>query len=613
MARKSRKNTSVANAGCSTQQASSVARIFKTAIYARLSVKTGRSAKTALQLTQASRGSGKQSKDTIENQIEIVSRYIDERLYLQLCAIYQDNGRTGTHFGRKGFVKMMDAVKRGDIDCIVVKDLSRFGRNYIETSDYLEKIFPFCGTRFISVNDNYDNYVSDYATGHGGLLISIRSLMDDVYAKDISRKTLSSIESRQRRGDFIGLYAAYGYVKSPVDKTKLVIDKDTAPVVRDIFDWKLAGLSNVAIARRLNEIGISAPNRYRYEKGILKGECHAKGLWQQQTIKAILRNPVYIGCLSQGKSKQRLYQGLKNRRRVSSDEWLNIPDSHAAIIDKSVFDTIGEIMDSISSAYNAKNATPQTNGNSNTFNISENILRRIVRCGDCGRNMVRDKETSKARADGSKKVRNVFICQRYEQLREQGCGSARKYISEKVLHEAVWTAVKAQMDLYADVVSLISKVQAGSRVKSNREIINTYVQEAQNKITRLDSLLLSLYDDFSEGVLAQDEYLFAKQKFMREKGDLKQRVDELTAMLTTHNTTYVEDNRWVSNISRFANQKELTRDMLTTLIDHICISERDNVHIIFNFSDELQALLGYACNENENNEVNSQCEVMASV
>jgi len=577
MARKSRKNTGTVHIKDPKQLTDKTIKIYKTAIYARLSVED----------------SGKGRKDTIESQIEIVKGYIEAQPHLHLCTVYQDNAHTGTNFYRKGFIDMMNAVKHGDIDCIVVKDLSRFGRSYIETGDYLEKIFPFTGTRFISVNDNYDNQAADFVSGYDGLLMSLRSLMDDVYAKDISCKTSSSVEIRQRRGDFIGLHAAYGYMKSPFDKTKLIIDVETSSIVRDIFNWKLDGLSNIAIARRLNDIGIHAPNRYRYEKGILKNKCHANVLWQQQTIKSILKNHVYIGCLSQGKTKQRLYRGMKDRRRTTADEWIIIHDSHEAIIEKSVFEAVGSIMEGISAAYHARSASSHaSSGNHNNncnshHNNADNIFRGIVRCADCGSNLVRDKETSKAGADGSKKVRYVYVCQRYEQLKEQGCKGVRKYITEEMLKAVVWAAIKAQMDLCTDMVSLISEIQSGNNAESKKVAITKRVTETQYKIARLDSLLQSLYDDFADGVFTQDEYIFAKKKFIRERETLSQKAEELEVVLTARSPYCVNENKWVPAASQFSNQSELTKDMLAALIDHISISERNNINIVFGFRDEI--------------------------
>ncbi|MCL2852048.1 MAG: recombinase family protein [Defluviitaleaceae bacterium] len=320
MARKSRRNADIRSA----DEAGELNNTYKTAIYARLSIEDSR----------------KPAGDTIESQVSLVERFVKERPYLKLCAVFKDNGESGANFDRPQFTDMIESVRQGDIDCIVVKDLSRFGRNYIETGCYLEEIFPFLNTRFISVNDNYDSH--DCASRLDSLAISLKSLLNDVYAKDISRKILSSLGRKQSRGEFIGRYAAYGYVKSPEDKHKLVVDKEAAQVVRDIFKWKSGGMSNAAIARKLNESGIPAPSRRRLEQGVLKDKRFKNVTWQQMTIKWILKNPVYTGCMSQGKRKMRLFQ-VDAQRRTHAYEWINVPNMHEPIIDEDIFVAVNNV------------------------------------------------------------------------------------------------------------------------------------------------------------------------------------------------------------------------------------------------------------------------------
>ncbi|MCL2852256.1 MAG: recombinase family protein [Defluviitaleaceae bacterium] len=306
MARKSRRNANeLINDNCEQDR-----RTFKTAIYARLSIED----------------SGKRNSDTIENQVRLVRQFVEGRRDLRLCAVYQDNGYSGTSFDRPKFNEMMKDVRSGEIDCIAVKDLSRFGRSYIEAGDYLEKVFPFLGTRFISVNDGYDNH--DYSCSLDCLAISLRCLISDVYAKDISKKIRAALRTKQQRGEFIGGFAAFGYLKSQADKHRLIVNAETAPIVKDIFRWKLEGLSNAAIARRLNGLGVLSPGRYLYRRGFVQSGRYASCVWRPETVKDILTNPVYTGCVSQGK------------RGRSQDEWINVPGMHEAIVDKADFEAV---------------------------------------------------------------------------------------------------------------------------------------------------------------------------------------------------------------------------------------------------------------------------------
>lgn len=251
-------------------------RIYKVGLYVRLSVLD----------------SGKKDSDTVESQEDILRKFIEGKSEFSLVSVYVDNGQTGVNFDRDEFERLLSDVRSGKVDCIIVKDLSRFGRNYIEAGEYLEKVFPFLGVRFIAVNDGYDSL--DPAAS-AGLSLHLKNLVNDVYARDISAKISPVLRGKQERGEFIGAWAAYGYLKSPEDKHRIVIDPQTAPVVRDMFAWRVSGLSYQNIARRLTERHILSPSQYRYQIGIMKNPKFADVPWKITTVKNILENEVYLG------------------------------------------------------------------------------------------------------------------------------------------------------------------------------------------------------------------------------------------------------------------------------------------------------------------------------
>lgn len=310
MARKSRKHPPIGGKNLILTEK----KTYNAAIYARLSART--------------------NNDSIQNQIALARQFVAARPSFKLAAIFTDEGASGTNFIRPGFAQMILAVEAGEIDCIVVKDLSRFGRNYIETGCFLENIFPALGLRFVSITDNYDS--KNPQNVDNNLSISLKTIIHDVYAKDISRKTAAVIEAKQKRGEFIGNYAAYGYLKSPVDKSKLIVDSETAHIVQSIFCQKIAGQKLVQIAGHLNDAGILPPGKYRRENGITPGGGKICDFWQPQTVKSILSNPVYTGCISQGKRRSRLALGQRERR-VPPCGWVNVPGKHEAIIDAETF------------------------------------------------------------------------------------------------------------------------------------------------------------------------------------------------------------------------------------------------------------------------------------
>lgn len=281
MARKSKKQKDAA--------VSAEKMAMKTAIYTRLSTKDIRDRKDSTAL---------------ETQRKMLENFVNEKPDLALMACYTDNGETGMHFKRPGFTKLMEDIASGLVECLVVKDLSRLGRNHIDVGNYIENVFSSYGLRFISVNDRYDS--EDPNCGNDILIVALKNLMNEVYALDISRKSMSALEVKQREGKFIGNYAAYGYLKSPDDKNKIIVDEEAAPIVRDIFKWRLEGMGIVAITRKLNELNIPSPSSYRYSKGIIKDERLSKCVWQIMTVKNILRHPVYLGHMAQGKANPAL-------------------------------------------------------------------------------------------------------------------------------------------------------------------------------------------------------------------------------------------------------------------------------------------------------------------
>jgi DNA invertase Pin-like site-specific DNA recombinase len=544
--------------------------VYKTAIYARLSLLDN----------------GKQDGESIENQVKLVKQYIHDRPYLNLTSVYIDNGSTGTNYNRPQFNEMMDAVKSGAVNCIVVKDLSRFGRNYIETGNYIEKIFPFIGVRLIAVNDNYDN--AD-PRSENNLAVALKTLVNDMYAKDISKKITAIVEAKQKRGDFIGNYAPYGYQKAD-DKRRLIIDPVTAPIIRDIFRWKTEGVGNTQIARRLNEMGVPSPSNYRVGIGILTTTKYQNSLWQQQTIKSILKNPVYTGCVSQGKQKTRLTQGLATTR-ISPDEWINVENMHEPIIEKDVFDKVNGILSNINTAYH-KNI-----GKHRNVDESGNMFKSLLRCGDCGANLIRRKEVRSRQSKPA--AYYTFICQNYEQNRKSTC-VGRKLLSEKTLLRVVWESVKTQIELWVDLIKLAQRIQERDVYKAKIANHTKQINDIQASIDKLDMRLSSLYNDHSDAILTESEYQYAKNKYRVDKDALLRKQKELYAVIDNQQL----NNDLANTLPQFKSASELTSEMLTVLVDYIVVSERDTVSIVFKYRDEYSNLNNFVDSENKREAAN---------
>lgn len=295
-------------------------RIFNTAFYMRISVLDG----------------DKEESESIENQENLLQGYIEGKSCFVLRKIYKDCGKSGVNFQRSGIEQLLGDIRDGLINCVIVKDLSRFGRNYLETGEYLEKILPSMGIRFIAVNDGYDNIdpsTSDNLTMH------LKNLVNDIYARDISQKVCPVLLEKQRRGEFIGAWAPYGYLKSEEDSHKLAVDKETAPIVRRIYQYYLCGLGYGAIAGKLKSESIPSPSVYRLQKGIVRDQRFRAVQWRIKTIHDILSNPVYTGNMVQGKKRASLYKG-QEQRLLPEEEWIVVKDTHEPIIDQDIFDRV---------------------------------------------------------------------------------------------------------------------------------------------------------------------------------------------------------------------------------------------------------------------------------
>lgn len=287
---------------------------------------------------------------------------------MELYSIYEDDGYTGVNFERPD-------IQAGLVNCVIVKDLSRLGRNHIEMGKLLERLFPFMGVRFLSVNDAYDSLTSSGQTG--SLMIPFKNLLNDAYCADTSRKIRSQFEVKRKKGDFIGPFAAYGYKKDPENHNRLLIDEEAAQTIRSIFAWKIGGMSQQGIADRLNELGIPSPSEYKKQKGSkyrTAFQSSIRASWTPVAVCRILKNELYIGVLTQGITTTPNYK-VKRRVTKAENEWVRIERSHDAIIDQEDFRVVNGLL---------KLDTRIAPGAD-----SVHLFSGMLQCGDCGQNLVR--------------------------------------------------------------------------------------------------------------------------------------------------------------------------------------------------------------------------------
>lgn len=541
------------------EPAAPAAKIYKTAAYVRLSVED----------------SGKPGTDTIEGQKALLTSFIESKTDMELVSLFCDNGRTGTDFDRPQFEKMMEEVRKGRINCIVVKDLSRFGRNYKETGNYLERIFPFLGVRFIAVNDNFDTLTAERT--QDGYIVPLKNLINEVYSKDISKKIDAALSVKQRNGEFIGAWAPYGYRKDPDDKHHLVINEETAPTVRQIFKWRSEGVSVVQISRRLNDAGILSPSAYLYATGEVKTEKYKEVPWHTQILKSILAHPVYIGHMVQGRKKQSFYEG-KRQTYVDEANWIIVRNTHEPIIDGETFEKVQQIVKQRKSEYHERL------GKFAHLEHSENILQGLVWCPNCNRPMVRYKNVS----HGSK-LWYTYICPGHA---DDPARCPFVSIREDELNEVLFTAIQSQIQLVADLEDVVKQLNAEPEFRRQRSDAAAKLEAARRTLKRSQSLYDSLYQNYVEQLMTEQEYVTLKARYKAEAEE----AERLIAVLEQEqheSKVYTAENRFLTEFRSFMGTDTLTKEMASALIERIYVDAEKNIDIRLRYRDEYMALLNF--------------------
>lgn len=537
-------------------------RIYHVALYVRLSVLD----------------SGKKDSDTAQTQESMMQRYIKGKPHFALYSVYIDNGETGVNFKRSEFERLMGDVKAGHVDCIIVKDLSRFGRNYIEAGEYLEKVFPFLGVRFIAINDEYDSLDP---TASASISLHLKNLVNDVYARDISAKISPVLRGKQERGEFIGAWAAYGYLKSPEDKHRLVIDPETVPVVQEIYAWRKDGLSYAKITRRLTEMGVPSPSQYRYQKKLVKQERFALVPWKISTVKRILECEIYLGHMVQGRKRESLFQGQK-QTYLPKEEWIIVKNTHEAIIDQQTFDTVQQLNEHRTAEYRAKQERFAEVVN------TENLLKGLVVCGDCGTKLTRYKNVRENKHKEPKfHVWYTYICPLHA-ADPTACTFLR--ISETDLIEAVYAAVQSRIAMVGDMKKLLKGIVRKSPVQEQREQLEQQISQTQERLKKTIHHRESLYDDYADRLMSEHDYIYAQTRYKEQEAALNQQLAELNQTLAGLHEERDEDNPWLNRFLAFGEQPKLTREMALTLIDKVVIYSETAIHIDFRFEEKYQSL-----------------------
>lgn len=533
---------------------------YQAAIYLRLSKEDG----------DFSISGEKKESNSIVNQRKLIEEFLKE--YPEIVAVQEfcDDGYTGTNFDRPEFKKMMEQVKENKINCIVVKDLSRFGREYIEMGRYIEKIFPALNVRFIAINDKYDSAKAHEAGNE--IILPFKNLINDSYSRDISIKVRSNLDIKRRNGEFVGTHVVYGYQRSEENKNQLVIDQAVAPIIQDIFRMKLDGFSPEQIADKLNQNGVPSPFEYKR----LSGSKFKTGFrrqvrtqWSAVAIYRILKNEMYMGTLVQGKSSTPNYK-TENRTRKDESEWIRTENAHEAIIPAATFELVQKLMLEDSRSPSGKETVHLFSGK--------------VFCHDCKSSMTR----KKTKSNGKEYV--YFLCTANKQDKNV-CNPHR--ITEQAIYDAVLAVIQSQVSLALDLELALKKLNGISWERRELERIQSRISRQEELIEYNMKMKVSVYDDFKSEFITLEEYQIFKAEFDKKIAEAKEAISRLQSSRNKVNAGLTEQQNWLAQFRQYENIQELNRRSVVSFVERIEISLNKEIIVTLNNADQFQAIIDF--------------------
>ncbi len=517
--------------------------------------------------------------EKLNNQRDLLLDYARKQNDLKIVDIYSDNGETGTNFDRPEWNRLMEDVRRERITCIVVKDLSRFGRNYIETGNYLETIFPVLNVRFIAVNDNYDSKKLE-SSALQPLDTMIKGIVNEAYAKDISRKIFTAKELQRKNGLYYGNVPPYGYCKDPADPHHLIINPETAPVVRQIFQWKLDGMGNSHIARLLNERNIAAPMRYQFLMGAVKAPRYENSIWQGITVKVILSNRTYTGDLAMGKKRKNLSKNLTKSRNIPYEDWVITENTHEAIISRELFFEVQRIcMQELEKNRASRHCHSD-------IDSPDDIFAGLVYSGNTGLKMYRTRNYYEKHG---MKYRYTTISQRDADYSK--CSIVT--IKEEQIRETLVCILKKQMELALELNDYLDTVQKHQTFLSRKEALEKQINELAARNKELTSMQADLYLHYSEGLLTREKYLAQKEEYRLERLSSENRVAELKSTLERLKIRFSPHNPYIRLLLEFYKGDFLSKDLLHRLVDKIYVYDSKTLEVVFKYRDEIEPILKF--------------------
>jgi Site-specific recombinases, DNA invertase Pin homologs len=507
----------------------------------------------------------KEESNSITGQRELLRSYVKNAEDITVITERVDDGFSGANFQRPSFIQMMEEVRAGKINCVIVKDLSRFGRSFGEAGKYIEHVFPFLGVRFIAVNDGIDSMAKNSRSD--SIAVPFLNLINDAYCKDISIKIRSQLEVKRRKGAFVGAFPVYGYARSEKDHNKLVVDETAADVVRLIFRWKLDGQSAGMISDKLNSLGIPSPMEYKKAMGDKFHTPFAKpgkALWSPVAVFRILRDEAYIGTTVQGKFSTPNHKVKKKFIKPAAD-WARVDGAHEAIISVEDFHLVARLME---------RDTRTSPGAETVYPFSG-----MARCGLCGENMVR----KTVHSNGKKYI--YFVCCR-------GCKKGR--ISESELTGSVASAIRSHIINIMNLERILHFIDTLPLKQDDVQKLDRQIIAQREEIERIDRMAFSLYESMESGVISKDDFRNYKARYNALRDEAELAVNNLSREVEDILACSGEKSQWIEHFRQFRDFTEVTRRMVVSLVDGITVYPESRMELQLRYRYDYERALSFA-------------------
>ena len=509
---------------------------------------------------------GLDDSNSVKNQRDILNDFhFDHAEEFESYTEYVDDGHTGTDTERESFQRLLGDVMNGKITCVVVKDLSRFARNYSDAGSLIDNLFVQMGVRFISLAEGVDSYLNPDSVN--SIIVPITNVMNDQYCYQTSKKIRQVFDYKRRNGQYIGSFAPYGYIKDPANKHQLLVDTEAAETVKRVYSMLLQGSSKRAIALYLNEHGILSPTAYRRKKGLPVSSAVADDpMWGARMIHEMLTNPIYTGDLVQGRRRVKSYK-VHQIEAVPEDEWVRVPDTHEAIIPHETFDKVQALL--------VRDTRTSPKGR------EVHLFSGFLKCADCGKSITR-----------SQSGKNIYYaCSTYKNRSRTAC--TMHSIKHNRLEAAVLFAIQYQVNTAVSYSELIARINSAPLKKSQSHRLNDQIAAKEKELTRITRYKQSLYQDWKDGEITQQEYRDMKADYERQAAELADVLARLNAERAELLNGVDKEHPALVAFAKYQSIETLTREILTDLVDHIKIYENGNISVHFKFVDEFRRIAEY--------------------